>query len=462
MKFINRKAELEFLQRRLDSSDAEMIILYGRRRIGKTELVIHFAKDKQSLYFLGRLESREDTIKRFNALLVERFSDTTLLTHPLPNWDGLFDYLSIKADNKLLVVIDEFPFIVERFPEILSTLQDHWDRKLKDTQIKLILTGSSVSMMEKFTLDYQSPLYGRRTGQWKLDGMDMSSLHEFFPNYTLEERILAYAVLDMIPGYLARFSPDQPLMGQIIDKMLKKGGFFYDEVEFLLREELRDPANYMSILSAIAGGISTFSEIHQKTQLDKSLLSKYLHVLEQLGMVEKKIPVTQTLKSKLKAKGALYCLKDNFFDFWFQFIYLNNQTLESGNAHHVVENLDRRLNPYLSFKFEKFTASALPHLDIAPWTHIGKWWNKQEEIDVVALDENKNKILFAECKWQQNVDAPAILAQLKEKARLVDWKNDQREEHYAVFAKSFKRKTNAAHTHCFDLEDLEKALQKAK
>jgi hypothetical protein len=456
MKFINRKEELTFLEKKYKSKNAELIILYGRRRIGKTELLSKFCEDKRAMYFLGRLESREDTIKRFNNLFIEAFKDNKLLSNPLQNFDNIFDYLPERSTKRATLIIDEFPFIIERFPEMISILQDKWDSKLKNSQIMIILCGSSISMMEKYAINYQSPLYGRRTGQWKLEKLRVFYLLDFFPNYSPKEIIELYSCLDSIPGYLVKFSKDKSLEKNIKEKVLSKGEFLYEEIEVLLREEFRDPSNYMSILSVVSGGLTTFNDIHNRTHLDKSLLSKYLYVLENLGIVEKKIPITESYKSKLKSKGAIYSVKDNFFSFWFRFVYLKKQELEKGN----LAVFDRKeFNDYVSLKFEKFIMELIPYLNIIKSGHFGSWWHKDKEIDVVGLNEHK-EILFAECKWQDKVDAEKVLVELKEKSRYVDWNNEKRKEKYAVFAKSFSKKVRQKDVYLFDLKDIEKALKK--
>ncbi|GBE19815.1 archaeal ATPase [archaeon BMS3Abin17] len=461
MKFINRKQELKFLERKFKSGRAELIILYGRRRIGKTELILKSCTNKKFAYFIGRLESKEDTLKRFNNLLIETFNDKKLLNYPLPNWDAVFDYIAEKTEKRIIFVFDEFPFIVEKFPEIISVFQDKWDSKLKDSNLMVILSGSSVSMMEKYALDYKSPLYGRRTGQWKVDKMGIDYLREFLPCYNIEDLIRVYSCLDTIPGYLTIFSCDKLFFENIKDKVLSKGEFLYEEIEILLREELRDPSNYMSIISSIAGGLTTFNDIYNRTGLDKSLLSKYLHILGNLGVIEKIIPVTEGYKAKLKAKGALYYLKDNFFDFWFRFVYLNKQELEKGNSESVLKNIKPEIERYVSRKFEGFSAEFLPFTDIIDITRIGRWWHKDKEIDIVALNEKTKEILFAECKWQDKVNAEKILEELKEKSKYVQWNNEKRKEHFAIFAKSFKNKKIKG-VQLFDLRDIEKLLKKKK
>jgi len=361
----------------------------------------------------------------------------------------------------LVLILDEFPILVEKFPEVLSILQDKWDNLLKKTKIKLILCGSSVGMMEKYTLSYKSPLYGRRTGQWNLQKLEIKYLKDFFPSYNIKDLLLVFSCVDTIPGYLVKFSPDENVWSNIRDRILTKGEFLYEEVEILLREELRDPSNYMSIISSIAGGLTSFSEIAARTRLDKSLLSKYLYTLENLGIIKKIMPVTETFKSRLKAKGAKYYIKDNFFDFWFRFVFLNKSELEQGNVSTVLKNIKKEINPYLSIKFESFVEKAIPSLKIIRPTRIGKWWHKENEIDVLALDEIKKHVLFCECKWKENVDAEKEAKKLIDVSPLVEWHKKERKEFYAIFAKSFKRKINFIEKKrvvCFDLKALESSL----
>lgn len=454
--FINRVQELAFLEKKYASKEAELVILYGRRRIGKTEIILRFCKNKEHLYFIGRLESKEDTLRRFNNLLIERWNDSALLTSPLQNWDAFFGYLARKSEKRVVLVIDEFPLIVEKFPEIISILQDVWDTHLRKSNIMLILSGSSVGMMEKYALDYKSPLYGRRTGQWKVAAMNVAHLNEFFPAYAAENLIRVYACLDMIPGYLAKFHANKSFEENIIEKMLSKGEFLYEEVEILLREELRDPSTYMSILSAIAGGVTTFNEIHTRTGLDKSLLSKYLFVLESIGMIERRQPLTASYKSKLKGKGALYTLKDNFIDFWFRFVYLNKQELEKGEPAAFFKKARQEFEIYVSKKFEALARELVSQGIAGTYPRVGMYWNKQHEIDILAIHDDSQEVLFGECKWQENAGARSILTSLEEKADSVQLPGGYK-KHYVLFAKSFKNKVsewNAVRVKYVDLKEI--------
>ncbi|NOR60724.1 MAG: ArsR family transcriptional regulator, partial [Methanosarcinales archaeon] len=371
-----------------------------------------------------------------NLMLMEFFNDISLARSPLSNWDDFYIYMAENSNDRVVLVFDEFPFIVDKFPEILSVLQDNWDSRLINTKLMLVLCGSSIGMMEKYTLDYKSPIYGRRTGQWMVDRLDVVHLKELFPKYTFEDLLTVYSVIDTIPGYVVKFDSDLPVWKNIETKILAKGEFLYEEVEILLREEFRDPSNYMSILSAVAGGLTRFNEIYNKTGLDKSLLSKYLSVLEKTGIIEKNQPPTLNFKRKLKAIGARYSIKDNFFDFWFRFVYTNLTELERGNSGSVVNTIQSEFPMYLGNKFERIVMELIPHFGIFKYSRIGKWWHKDIEIDIVAINENTNEILFCECKWQNRKTNVNILTELMDKARHVDWNNDQRKEYYMAASKS--------------------------
>ncbi len=465
MKFINRQQELNFLKKKYNSNESEFIILYGRRRIGKTELLNEFSKNKKPLYFMGRAESKEDTLRRFNLLLVEYFKDIPLARSPLSGWEFFFEYVAEKSNKRLVLIIDEFPIIVDKFPEILSILQDKWDNTLKKSKLMLVLCGSSISMMEKYTLDYKSPIYGRRTGQWMVDRLNILHLKDFFPHYSFEDILTVFSTIDTIPGYLVKFDASLPVWENIENKILSKGEYLYEEVEILLREELRDTSNYMSILAAVAGGLTAFNEIYNKTGLDKSILSRYLFVLEKIGIIEKTQPVTMTFKPKLKAIGARYSLKDNFFDFWLRFVYTNFQELERGNSAAVAKAIQKDFPEYLGIKFERALMELIAYLDIFQYTRIGNWWHKDKEIDIVALNENTGDILFCECKWQNRKTDVHIIEELLDKSKFVDWNNANRKEYFMVISKSGFTKdaeeyANQKNIFLFAQKDLEETFRR--
>jgi len=451
MEFKNRQQELDFLEGEWNSGGARFVVIYGRRRVGKTELIKKFTGDKPNIYFLARREPEKETIKRLNNKLIEQFNDNSLNTAPLKDLDGIFEYLANKIKNRFLLVFDEFPFMIERFPELLSIMQDYWDNKFKNTQIFIIVSGSSVSMIEDKVLSYKSPLYGRRTNQWRLIGIDFKNLKEFFPQYSLEDLIKVYSAVDTIPGYLVKFDPNRSVMENIKDQILKKGSFLYEEIEFILSEELRDPSNYMAILTAIASGATNFAEISSKSSLDKSLISKYLNILERLDIVKSIIPVVTSFKKMIRPSHKHYKLADNFFLFWFRFVYPYKDQLEYGNIDYVFDILNREFNSYLGNIFEKIGKEFFLLNKDFNFQKVGGWWYKDKEIDIIGLDELNKRIAFVECKWKTNIDAEKLFADLKEKSDYVDWNKEKRNEEYYIIAKGFKKKL----PNCFDLKDME-------
>lgn len=412
--FVGRKIEFRFLEEHYKSGMAEFVVLYGRRRVGKTELIQKFLEGKRSLYFIGRTESKEDTLSRINLSISKAFSDFSLVEKPLRNWDHIFEYLSEKLKNeRMIIVFDEFPFIADKFPEILSVLQDKWDSLLRKTGIFIILCGSSIGMMEDRILSYKSPLYGRRTGQWKLLPLRFKAIREFFPGYGIEELVEVYGVLDSIPGYLVKFDDKISVIENIKKSVLSKGEFLYEEVEHLLREEFRDVSNYLSIISSVAGGASSFNDIYTKTHLDKSLISKYLYTLEKLNIIKKMFPVTAGSKDMFKTKKGLYSVSDNFFRFWLAYVYQNKNSLETGNLSEALESIKKGFNSYLGFVFEDVCRQFLEEAKPASFSRIGIWWHKNVEIDLIGLNDRTKEILFCECKWQDRVNPDKILPELK-------------------------------------------------
>ncbi len=454
-KFIGRKKELQFLEEKYLEEKPQLLIIYGRRRVGKTELVKQFMKNKPHLYFLADERGDIPNIKELQKIMAHALSNPLLAKAAITDWLELFTEFSKLLTKKIVIIIDEFPYLIKTNKAIPSIFQKIWDSLLAHKQVQLILLGSSISAMETQVLNYRSPLYGRRTGQWKVQPLPFHSLSDFFP-YTAEELINCYAVLDGIPLYLLQFDPESTVMQNIEKKIFAKGNFLYEEAEILLRQEVREPANYFNILKAIASGKTTFGEIVGFTALDKTLISKYLDNLILLRIVEKEFPLTQ----KKETRNARYKLTDNYYSFWFRFVYPNRTILEEGKSAILVKSMANDFKQHVSFVFEKVCRETLIE-EISPaYTKKGRWWEKAQEIDIVAFNEENKELLLGECKWQENVDAKKVLAELKEKAPLVYWHNTQRTESYALFAKSFKEKITEKNLYLFDLKDIQRILKR--
>lgn len=430
--FIDRKNELESLERIYRSGVAELVILYGRRRVGKTELLKRFFHNKKHLYFLGDLQKEEKLLEMLSK--IERYR-TGVQYLDFRSWDAFFDYIKELSNERIILVFDEVGYINKSNPAFYSILQKHWDEHLQNTKIMLVLCGSSVSMMEKEVLGYGSPLYGRRTRQIELNSLKYRDARLFFPFSMESEKIEFYSILGGIPAYLNKFNNKRDVLWNIKHLILNTDQFLYKEPKFILLEELREPATYFSILSVLAGGAGKFSEISQKSYVESTKLSKYIQVLIDLRIVERIKPITE---KKEMRRNSIYKIKDNYFNFWFRFIHPSISQIEEGTLKPVLERIVEELNDHVSKIFEEVCREviALEHKEDFAFTRIGSWWDRNDEIDIVALNEKKKNILFGECKWTNKKVDMDVIKNLEIKASFVKWQNDERSEQFAIFSKS--------------------------
>ncbi len=453
--FVNRISELNALKEEYSKKRSSLVVIYGRRRIGKTALILKFIKDKPGIYYVATEENEKENLKRFFNQIKKYFNiDTNIIIN---DWIDIFrlliNYLKLKHETKkFVIVIDEFPYLIKSNPATGSLFQKIWDEILEKENIMLILCGSYFSIMEQEVLNYKSPLYGRRTLNIHLKPLEFNYLYEFFPNYSFEDIINVWFVLGGIPKYLLEFNPKLSFWRNVKENILNRWSFLYNEIPFLLRDEFKEPKNYFAILKNISIGFNEFGKIANATGLDKSMLSKYLETLKNIGIIKEILPITATLRSK----GRLYFLSDNYMSFWFRYIYTNIIDLEQEKQEDVLKKIKESFSQYAGRLFE----------DLIEWfikkyfsyQKIGKWWHKDKEIDVVAINESRNEILFAECKWKSNINAKKVLKELKEKTKFVQWNNENRKEKYAIFAKSFRTKTDEAE--CMDLKEMERRIKK--
>jgi len=459
LNFVDREKEMEFLERFYRKNGAQMLVIYGRRRVGKTELIKQFVKDKPHVYFLADQRGDIQNLTELKGLVADYIKNPLLKKADIKDWIELFNEFSKSIYKKTILVIDEFPALIESNKAIPSIFQKLWDTNLSKTAIILILTGSSIGMMETDVLGYQSPLYGRRTGQWMLEPLRFRDISEFFPGYDFQDIIKCYAALDGIPLYLLKFDKSLTFEDNIKQKIFTRGEYLYQEAEILLRQELREPANYFNILKAVSFGRQKFGEIARFSNIDHSLLSKYLDNLIKLKILKKEFPITENRETR----NAHYIFSDNYYMFWFRYVYPNKSMIEEDMQEGLLKKIKDDTNIYYALIFEnvchQFLMEQNPKL-LQEFTKIGRWWHKDKEIDIVALNETKKEILFAECKWQANVNAENIFLELKEKAKHVDWNNNNREEHFAIFAKSFSKRADGCFL--FDFKDMEKVFKGAR
>ncbi len=452
-RFVNRERELSWMEDQ-HSNEAAFMVLYGRRRVGKTELIKEFMKTKDHVYFLATKKTERENLKDLQKQMSEYLQEDIFTDIHFEGWEDLFKEFIKRVNKKIVITIDEFPYLIESNDAVPSIFQKIWDEHLKEKNVTLILCGSSIGMMETHVLEYKSPLYGRRTGQWKLKPFKFEELSGFFPDKSLEEKLRFYSYLDGIPQYLNMMDTEQNVRWNLKNKLMQKGTYLYEEAENLLVQEVRKPANYFSILQAIAEGNTRYGEICNRTEMSKSKVSQYLKNLRELHIVEKEFPITQNKESR----NALYKLTDNYYDFWFEFIYPNQSMLEEGKIEKVLDSEKTALRRHVSFVFEQICREFLQK----EWDDVGRWWGRGEEIDVVGFDKTTDKIIFGECKWSKNKVGLDVFYDLKEKSKKVSWGGKNREEEYILFAKSgFERKVHQMdeEVRLFDLEDLEKVFR---
>lgn len=445
-KFKDRKAEIKELKETLNKKGFAFEIIYGRRRIGKTELILQATKKKRRVYYLA---TGENNLERFYNVCTDYNKNVGKLKK---DYEVLFDYLK---DNTEVVIIDEFQNIIKENPEFLNLFQAIIDTKLKNSNLKLFILGSSVSMITSKVLSYQSPVYGRKTASLKLKNISFLDLKKFFPKADAEEIIRIYGFADGIPFYLIKI--DKSFWDWIEDELKREKGFLRDEVDFLMKLEFEDSSTYKLILNAIANGKNTINEIKNFINVQRTDITPYIRNLIEVDFIKREVPITENQKSRF----GRYYLKDNFLKFWFRYIYLNLSSLEQGIF--KVEGIKKDYPSYLGQIFEEVVKQSLTSFKFFDFSKMGRWWHKDKEIDVVALNEESKEALFGECKFQDKVNAEKIVFELKDKAQYVNWNNKKRKEYFAVFAKSFKNKINkfeGKKVYCFDLKNIEKILRR--
>lgn len=435
MSFVNRKDELSFLCSSYQGNQSQLIVIYGKRRVGKTALVKEFSKELPHIYFLADKAPDRDQLSQLSEKVGLYFQDDFLLSRGFGNWYDFFKY--IRSKGKFVMIFDEFPYLIESNPAIPSLFQKGWDEYLNQSGIFLILLGSSMGMMETEVLGHKSPLFGRRTGQLHVEPLSFSGAKNFFPELPDDIFMQFYSILGGTPAYLLQFDPSADLWENVRHRILRPEAYLYREPDFILREELREPRNYFSILRALSMGKTRPAEIINETGFDKNMVGKYLSVLTGLKIIRREVPVTEW--GFEKSKKGMYLLEDHFFRFWFHYVYPNRSFIEEGQIDYV---LDRKIRPsldrFISWSFEEVCRSRI-RKGLPQGIHcnrVGRWWSKEGEIDIVGLAEDENAVIFGDAKWSVNTVGTDILDNLEKRAKLVDWRRGERKEFYVLFSRS--------------------------
>lgn len=437
--FIGRKKELKKLEKLYNSSHFEFVIIYGRRRVGKTTLIQEFCKNKLAIYTVGREANPQTNLENISRdichITMPEAENNTIFT----NWENVFHYIGNYSENeRLILVLDEYPYFAGTCPELSSILQAHIDQKLKYGKLFLILCGSSMSFMENQVLGYKSPLYGRRTAQFKLNPFSFQETREMLSTFSKEEQAILFSATGGIPEYLSHINNRISMKENLVDLFFSDNGILYEEPGNLLKQELREPATYNDIISAIAKGSSRLNEIATKTHMDSNKCAKYLTSLLALGIVKKEQPITENSSRK-----SIYLLNDQMFRFWYFFVMDNMSRIISGDGEIIYEKIVKpQLTHFMGIVFEEICKEYLiqqSSIDNVPFffQKIGRWWGNnpvkksQEEIDIIAFFENK--AAFCECKWRKEPVGIEVQQTLFQRAKLFPQFS---EIYYYIFSKN--------------------------
>lgn len=437
--FIDREHELDTLRSEYEKDGSSLVIVYGRRRTGKTALITEFAQQKKALYFLATEESELQNRNLFKEKAAAFINSALLRDAQVSSWDIIFTaIMEHRFDTKPIIVIDEFQNIGKSNSAFPSVFQRIWDELLKDKEVMVILCGSLISMMESQTLSYSSPLYGRRTAQIKLGQIPFRYYIQFFPDADRRKQIERFSVTGGIPKYVEMFSGQEDIYQAIEHSVLNRSSFLYDEPRFLLQQEVSEVGSYFSVIRTIAAGNRKLSAISANLEVKATSLTKYLSTLIDLDILEREVPVTED--NPEKSKRGLYRIKDNYIRFWFRFIYPNLSYIESGNSALVMDWIRKDLiKQHTAFVYEDICRERLWDMnrdEIWPFkiTKIGRYWDKDTEIDIAAVDLIENNLLVGECKYWQEPVGLNVLIELERKTDKISWRKDCRKEWFVLFS----------------------------
>ena len=438
-RFIDRESETATLESEYSRDGSSLVILYGRRRVGKTSLITNFINGKNALFFLASEESELQNRESFKQRAADFINSDLLRYASISSWDVIFKaIMDTKFEKKPVIVIDEFQYIGKSNPAFPSIFQRIWEEILKDKSVMVILCGSLISMMESQTLNYDSPLYGRGTAQIRLKQTPFRYYSQFFPNRSEKELIEMYSVTGGVPKYIELFSECDDIYCAIKKNILNPSGYLYDEPHFLLQQEVSEIGSYFSPIKAIAAGNSKLSAIATVLETKTTNLTKYLKTLIDLDILEREVPVTED--NPEKSKRGLYRITDNYIKFWFAFVYPNMSFLESGNSEIVMSKISNGLvSNQIAFVYEDICREKMWQLNAeGVWdfhfSKIGRYWDNKVEIDIAALDPDGKNLILGECKYWSEPVGVNILKDLEKKSESVIWEAGRRRTHYVLFS----------------------------
>jgi len=447
MEFFGRTKELALLENIHQRAGAQLLILYGRRRIGKTALIEQWTQNRLAerdyVYWMATQTSTANQLRDFSQTIL-RFIEPDALISPTfsyESWEtALARVAQLANKRRFVLILDEITYVMQANPELPSLLQRAWDHALKRSNLFLILTGSLAGIIQRSALDYQAPLYGRATAKLKLHPLAFGALRALLPGMTTEQRVAVYAITGGVPAYLELFNDTRNIIYNLREHFITPVNVMLNDAVFLLREQVDEPRNYIALLEAIANGGHKLIDIAKLAGLERSNANKYLTVLRELGYIERIVPVT--VQYPERSRQGRYVFTDAYLRFYFRFLRPYLGDIERGRLNRVINLLRDHLTDFIGthtyeelcreWLNEKADRDELPYfLD-----RVGSHWSKEAQIDVVGINWRTKQILFGECKWgRQPVERRVIDKLITQSAKALPGKGDWR-QNYILFSRA--------------------------
>lgn len=430
--FIGRKQELETLNSLAKQSSATLLVVYGRRRIGKTRLLTHWLQQQPSraLYWVAQPSAPAEQLRQFSQAIYrfENPAGDLPATFTYQSWEQAFEQIARLAETqRFTLILDEFTYLLARTPELAGLLQNTWDHLLKERNLFLILCGSHLGMMQRHLLSYQAPLYGRASAQLHVQPLPFGVTHHYFPHYTAAERVAIYALFGGVPAYWERLDQANTISENIQHQLLTPNNLMQAEPRLLLQDFVREPDNYIALLSAISNGYRTQKEIMSFTGLAQGHVSGYLSTLTTAGFIERRVPITAGPRSR----QSRYHITDPYLRFYYRFLASRQSQLALGVQDLALKEIQRHLRDFIgTYTWEELCrewtlrAGVLGGLPFAA-DHVGSYWDKGTQLDVVGLNRMEKTLIIGECKWSPKPMGQAVIDVLLAKTASVVPKQGQ-------------------------------------
>ena len=428
--FIGRERETKTLEKLYRSDAFEFVVIYGRRRVGKTTLISEFIKDKKAVFYPGIDSNEKQNLEILSASILSVFTGTEVGSVFRDFHEALELIYRMSKEERLILVIDEYPYLANCYGGISSLLASFIDHKFLESKLMLILCGSSLSFMENQVLGYQSPLYGRRTAQMKIRPFTFAECSRYYRHFDRQELALAYGVTGGIPLYMSKLDDRKSMEDNIRDNFFDTSAYLFEEPGNLIKQECREPMQYNAVIKAIATGSSKISEISGASGLnDTGATSNYISKLMSLGIIEKEFPYKTEHSRK-----TIYKLSDSMFQFWYRFVPANLSLIGQGAGDRVYQRVEKQIPAYMGFVFEEICKQYLWQENLkgnlpVDFTDMGRWWGndpvekRQTEIDILA-DNEEGEAIFGECKWRNELTSEAELKELQHQSTLFRYKKN--------------------------------------